>query len=53
MSGFISSFITHTLAFLLGASLIFAILALAMSQTFDIHTAHGDAVCFITQVHKP
>ncbi len=53
MSGFISSFVTHTLAFLLGAGLIFAILALAMSQAFDIHTTHGDAICFITDIHHP
>ena len=53
MRGFISSFATHTLAFLLGAGLIFTLLAVAMSQAFDIHTAHGDAVCFITDIHSP
>jgi hypothetical protein len=53
MSGSISSFITHTLAFLFGAGVIFTLLALAMSQSFDVHTAHGDATCFITDIHPP
>lgn len=46
MGIFMKAFITHTVAFLAGAFVIFALLSLAMSQAMDVNVPSGHFTCF-------